>query len=349
MSLPASSSVSSSALASDPFAISIILVNYNGCADLRECLRSLAEQRDRDFQIVLVDNGSADDSCAMVRRDFPEVKLVEAGENLGFAEGCNRGLRESTAPWVFMLNNDTRLHPDAVAELRAAARRGGPELGMLQARIVFMDRPEVTNSTGVLVYSDGVFIDRDFAAPLRPQDTAAEIFCVSAGAALYRRAMLDAVRLPTGVFDRSFFMYFEDVDLGWRCRLCGFSAQYVPQALVYHRFHGSSGAQKRGFVAAHCHANKLRTLLKNASLGYIVKALPAVILFDVLPLFRHRPQSAAGLLSAAVRDGLSQRPIIAGLVADLGAGAAGPRRRDVEARWIVPRRQRRTRADATPL
>lgn len=329
---------------SDPFAISIILVNYNGCADLRECLRSLQTQRDRDFQIVVVDNGSSDDSCAMLRRDFPEVELVEAGENLGFAEGCNRGLAASSAPWVFMLNNDTRLHPDAVAELRAAARRGGPRLGMLQARIVFLTQPDVTNSTGVLVYSDGVFIDRDFAAPLREGDTTAEVFCVSAGAALYRRAMLDAVRLPSGVFDRSFFMYFEDVDLGWRCRLCGWSAQYVPEALVYHRFHGSAGAQKRGFVAAHCHANKLRTLLKNASLHYIVKALPAVLLFDVLPLFRHRPTTAAGLLRDALRDGLGQRPVIDRLIARPENGPA-PRRRDVEARWIVPRRERRVVAN----
>src|SRR5689334_9906245 len=120
--------MNSSAAPSDPFAISIILVNYNGCADLRECLLSLQAQRDRDFQVVVVDNGSSDDSCAMLRRDFPQVKLVEAGENLGFAEGCNRGLLASDAPWVFMLNNDTRLHPEAVFELRAAARRGGPRL-----------------------------------------------------------------------------------------------------------------------------------------------------------------------------------------------------------------------------
>lgn len=323
----------------DPFDITVLLVNYNGCADLHECLRSLFAQSDRDFQVVVVDNGSSDDSCAMLRREFPTVKLVEAGENLGFAEGCNRGLAVTESPWIFMLNNDTRLHPQAVAELRAAARRGGPRLGMLQARIVFMAQPNLTNSTGVLVYSDGMFIDRDFAAPLRPDDVAGEVFCVSAGAALYRRTMLEAVRLPTGVFDRSFFMYFEDVDLGWRCRLCGWSAEYVPAAIVYHRFHGTANAQKRGFVATHCHANKLRTLLKNASLGYIAKAMPTVLLYDVLPLFRHRPKEAIGLLSAALHDGLRQRQS----VERLADGMPSTKRREIERRWVVPRRGRRAR------
>jgi GT2 family glycosyltransferase len=307
--------------------ISVLIVNWNGCADLRECLKTLAVQEDQDFEVVVVDNGSSDASCAMLRQEFPAVRLVEAGENLGFAEGCNRGLAVIQQPWVFMLNNDTRLDPKVMGALRQAAQAGGPRLGMLQTRIVLMDRPELTNSTGVLLRRDGGFVDRDFAAPLRPDDQAEEIFCVSAGAALYRRSMLDAVRLPTGVFDRGFFMYYEDVDLGWRCRLAGWTAEYVPAALVYHRFQGSSSRQKRAFVASHCHANKVRTLLKNASLGYLGTVWPRVLRTDVLPLFRHRRLAALGLLAAAVRDGLRQRPLVSQLVQE--------DRRAIEKKWAV--------------
>ncbi|HRI49847.1 MAG TPA: glycosyltransferase family 2 protein [Pseudomonadota bacterium] len=311
----------------DPLGISVLILNWNGCADLRRCLTSLGAQSDGDFEVVVVDNGSGDDSCAMVRGEFPAVRLVEAGANLGFAAGCNRGLGAVTRPWVFTLNNDTRLDAQAIAALRQAARAGGPRLGMLQARIVFMDRPQLTNSTGVLLHKDGKFIDRDFAAPLRQDDAQHEIFCVSAGAALYRRSMLEAVRLPSGVFDPSFFMYYEDVDLGWRCRLAGWEAQYVPAALVYHRFHGSESQQKRAFVATHCHANKVRTLLKNASLGYLGAALPRVLRTDILPLLRHQRWAALGLLQAAVRDGLQQRRLV-------GQLAQEPRRA-IEQKWAV--------------
>ena len=311
----------------EPLGISVLIVNWNGCDDLRRCLASLAAQSDPDFEVLVVDNGSRDLSCAMLHQEFPAVRLCAAGENLGFAEGCNRGLQAGVRPWVFMLNNDTRLDPGAIAALRAAARAGGPALGMLQARIVLMDRPELTNSTGILVRRDGGFIDRDFAAPLRPDDQPQEIFCVSAGAALYRRAMLEAVRLPTGVFDRDFFMYYEDVDLGWRCRLAGWTAEYVPAALVYHRFQGSASRQKRAFVASHCHANKVRTLLKNASLRYLGSVLPRVLLSDILPLFRHRRLAALGLLKAAVRDGLRQRPLVSQL--------AHEARHAIERQWVV--------------
>lgn len=313
--------------------LAVLIVNWNAAEDLRGCLESLAAQSDPEFEIVVVDNGSSDGSVELVRRDFPRVRLIEAGANLGFAEGCNRGIEAIGAlgalgaTWVFVLNNDTRLDPRAIAELKAAARAGGPRLGMLQARIVFMERPHLTNSTGVTVYRDGEFIDRDFGAPLREGDAIAEIFCVSAGAALYRREMLEQVRLPTGIFDRSFFMYYEDVDLGWRCRLAGWRALYVPAARVYHRFQGSSTRQKRDFVATHCHLNKVRTLLKNASLRYIGAALPFVVTCDLLPLVRARRGAVLGLLAAAVRDGAGQRKRV-------GALAAGGRR-ELERRWFA--------------
>lgn len=308
--------------------ISVLLVNWNGCADLRMCLESLAAQTDRDFATIVVDNGSTDGSLAMLRTEFPHVQLLAAGQNLGFAEGCNRGLALCQTPWVFCLNNDTRLDPRAIAALRQAAQAAPPRLGMLQARIVFLDRPHLTNSTGVLVKSDGTFIDRDFAAPLRADDVQEPIFCASAGAALYRRRMLDELTLPSGTFDRSYFMYYEDVDLGWRGRLAGWEAAYVPAALVYHRFQASSRRQKRAFVASHAHPNKLRTLLKNASLGYLGRAFPSLVWRDVLPLFRHRGAAALPDLGRALFDGLSQRRQVGRL--------ARTARRELEQSWLAP-------------
>ena len=201
--------------------ISVVIVNWNSKDDLSGCLAALAAQTDTDFATIVVDNGSTDGSVEMVRADFPGVFLIETGENLGFAEGANRGIEAATTAWVATLNNDTVVDPRWIEELRRAAREGGPRLGMLQSCVVFRKDPSRTNSTGVLLHPNGYAMDRDYDVPLRHGEVGDEIFCPTAGAALYRRAMLDEVKLASGFFDRTFFMYFEDVDLGWRCRLAG--------------------------------------------------------------------------------------------------------------------------------
>jgi GT2 family glycosyltransferase len=304
--------------------ISVLIVNWNSREDLLRCLGSLEAQTDREFEVVVVDNGSSDGSVEAVRASFPSAKLVETGANLGFAEACNRGLDVCTGEWIVTLNNDARADPAFIARLREAAAAGGPRLGMVQALIVFDREPPRTNSTGVVMRGDGAFVDRDFDAPPEESSAAGEVFCVSAGAALYRRAMLDEIRLSTGVFDRTFFMYFEDVDLGWRARLAGWEARYVPEAIVHHRFHASSGRRGRHFVALHCYRNRLRTLLKNGSWARVVRTVPHSALYFARAIYAGGPAEIPRTLRAVV-DGLRQRRE----VEQVGKLSRG----DVERRW----------------
>lgn len=259
----------------DP-AISVVIVNWNSREDLGACLDALAAQTDRNFEVILVDNGSTDGSLELVAGTYPWVTLVAAGENLGFAEGCNRGIDAATGDWIATLNNDACPRPDWIAELRRAASEAGERVGMLQAKMLFKDRPERTNSTGLLLFANGNAKDRDFDALDSSRD-ADEVFCPTAGAAMYRRTMLEQIRLPHGIFDRTFFMYFEDVDLGWRCRLAGWSALYVPSAVVLHAFQGSSKRMTSDFVRWHCRKNRVSALARNASLGFIVRSLPRTL------------------------------------------------------------------------
>jgi len=306
------------------------MVNWNGREDTLRCLESLARQTDRDFETVVVDNGSSDGSVDAVRRAFPEVRVLETGENLGFAEGSNRGIEATSSPWVATLNNDTVVDPRWLEELRRAAEAGGPRLGMLQSELTFLGESQLLNSTGVLLYRDGHASDRDAYAPRRPDDHEEEVFCPTAGAALYRRAMLDEVRLPTGYFDRTFFMYFEDVDLGWRCRLAGWEARYVPTARVRHAFQASSKRQPGRFVGSHLRRNRIRMLLKNGSLGFVGASLPRS-LYEACELVVWHGPSALRDLGAAARDGLTQRRHVAHLAE---SGRVG--RRETERRWTVP-------------
>jgi len=315
--------------------VSVVIVNWNCKKDLPTCLAALERQTERDFEVVLVDNGSTDDSVAMVRRDFPSVRVIEVGANLGFAEGCNVGIAHARGEWIATLNPDTEADPRWLEELLDIAREGGPRLGMVQSRIVFRHAPDRTNSTGVHVFRNASFVDRSFDMPARDDEPADEIFCASAGAALYRRSMLEEVRLPTGYFDKTFFMYFEDVDLGWRCRLAGWSARYAPKAVVTHTFHGSSSGRGDTFVARQCNYNRARTLLKNASPGLIARSLPR-ILMELGWSLRAQGPEALPIYFRAARQGLAERPRVRKL--------AQVPRRAVESRWF----ERRTPGSSAP-
>jgi GT2 family glycosyltransferase len=308
---------------------SVVIVNWNSRDDLRACLKGLTRQTHGDFETVVVDNGSDDDSVTMVRSEFPKATLIQAGENLGFAEGCNVGIARATGEWIVTLNNDAEPALDWLAKLREATDAGGPELGMVQSKILFRDRPDHTNSTGVLIGRNGHFVDRGFDQPLRAEEAIEEIFCASAGAAAYRRAMLDRICLQTGYFDRTFFMYFEDVDLGWRARLSGWSAVYAPESIVYHAFHGSAARRGKRFVTVHCARNRLRLLLKNASVSYIVRALPRLVSDFAASLFYERTAAFYEFYRAA-RDGWTQRALVARITRC--------QRDAVEQRWVVQRK-----------
>lgn len=311
---------------SDPFAISIVIVNWNSKDDLAGCLRALEAQTDRDFTTIVVDNGSHDGSVAMLRADFPWVRLIEAGENLGFAEGANRGIDVCTTPWVATLNNDTVVDPRWIEELRRAAKAGGARLGMLQSRVVFQRDPTRTNSTGVLLYRDGSAEDRDFNRPARDDDPADEVFCPTAGAALYRRAMLEETRLPSGFFDRTFFMYFEDVDLGWRCRLAGWEARYVPSAKVLHAFQASTKRQRKAFLELHCRRNRVRMLLKNGSIAFVARTLPET-LSQLADTIIHEGFNVLPSYARAFIDGARQRREVEAITK--------VDRRAIEKRWVT--------------
>lgn len=260
--------------------ISVVIVNWNSADDLLGCLASLEQQTLAPQQIIVVDNGSTDGSAERVRERFRQVELIANRDNRGFAPAVNQGIEHARGEWVATLNNDTIADARWIERLEAATHdaedgQDGQELGMLQSCIVFKDKPDTLNSTGLLLFKDATAADRGVRTPsARAASWPLDIFCPTAGAAAYRRSMLERVRLPAGVFDESFFMYYEDVDLGWRCRLAGFRARYVPDAIVYHAFQGSSRRHGNRFVLRQCTKNRLIALARNASPQLLLRSLP---------------------------------------------------------------------------
>jgi GT2 family glycosyltransferase len=304
--------------------VAVVIVNWNSREDLLEAVGSLQRQSDPAVDICVVDNGSEDGSVAAIRREYPSVIVVEAGENLGFAEGCNRGIAVTRSDWVFVLNNDAIATPECIARLRKAARQAPPDVGMIQPCIVFRADPSRVNSSGVVVFRSGAARDRHFDEPVGAALEPGEVFCPTGGAALYRRSMLEQVRLPSGYFDRRFFMYYEDVDLGWRCRLVGWRAVYLPQVVVVHRFQGSSVRRGRRFAEQHCQMNRISSLLRNASLRMIAHSLP----WTLRDLFRLSVANPLALwrLTALLPGTLRERAQVERM--------RTLRRKQVEKRWM---------------
>jgi GT2 family glycosyltransferase len=248
---------------------SVVVLNYNGRPHLDVCLPALmAQECDGGLEVVLVDNGSEDGSSEYVRANWPEVNVIEAGKNLGFAAGNNLGISSARGHYIVLLNNDTRVRPGWLSGLIVAAE-SDPAIGAVTSKLVFMDRPCVIQNAGSLVLSDGSGGDRGTGEEDKGQyDQREEVFAACGAAVLLNPTMLQDV----GLFDSRFFAYYEDTDLSWRMRLRGWKVVYEPAAVVEH-MHSGTSVEWSPFFTFHVDRNRLFMILKNAPLGFLARSL----------------------------------------------------------------------------
>lgn len=219
----------------------IVVLNWNGREDCRECLESLRSLTYPNFRTLLVDNASTDDSVPFVREHFGEVEVIENAQNLGFTEGNNVGMRralEMDAGWVLLLNNDTTVEPDFVTKLVAAAQTDAT-IGVIGPRVnlynpcdrIWFAGGHVTMLLGWTWHignhrTDGGqytgCIDQDFQ---------------TGAAMMLSREVLTRV----GLLDNGFFIYFEDTDLSLRAKAAGYRCVCCRDALIYHKVSMSTG------------------------------------------------------------------------------------------------------------
>jgi GT2 family glycosyltransferase len=184
----------------------------------------------------VADNGSSDASLPMLAGEYPWVKVIQLGRNLGFTGACNAGLRAGLGPVLILLNNDTEVAPTWLAEVLAAFDRH-PQAGSVASRMLLFDRRNVFHAAGDIFSVDGTPGNRGVWQEDRGQFAEGPVFSANGGAAAYRRAMLDDV----GLLDDSFYFSLEDVDLGWRAQLRGWPCIYAPRAVVYHKLSATGG------------------------------------------------------------------------------------------------------------
>jgi len=217
--------------------ISLIVVNWNGKRLLGDCLSSLRQQTFRDFETILVDNGSEDGSVEYVRAEFPEVKVVPLADNRGFTGGNIAGYEKASGELIVLLNNDTEAHPKWLEEIHRASQ-AYPNAGSFASKMLYFDDRGRVENCGFDMSIVGATLDLgrdelDGTAWAQPR----EVFGGCGGAVAYRRRMLEDI----GFLDPEFFMIYEDVDLSFRAQLRGYGCVYIPSAIVYHRYRVTIG------------------------------------------------------------------------------------------------------------
>jgi GT2 family glycosyltransferase len=225
--------------------IDIVVLNWNGADDTLVCLQSLVALTYPNFGVIIVDNGSTDDSLARLRPYTAPYRLtlLETGRNLGYAGGNNVGTRhalEHGADFVLVLNNDTTVAPDLLERLLESAQRN-PDAGVFSARIMYFDEPERVWFDGARWNPSSLRLEwpgqgvHEFSLGTTDHET--DYAC---GAALFFRS---GVARQIGLLDEAFFLVWEEVDWGFRARKAGWRNFVVPAAKVWHKIGVSFGSE----------------------------------------------------------------------------------------------------------
>ncbi len=251
--------------------VSVVIPTWDGAALLRPALLSLRAQTLRDFEVVVVDNGSCDETLAMLAGEFPEVRVVRFPENRGFAPAVNAGVRAAGGGIVVLMNNDVEAEPGWLAALVGVLDLK-PDVGLVASKMLSARDPARIDSAwdamGLAPYNVG------HGEPDGPRfNLGREVLSACAGAAAYRRELFERV----GYLDEDFFAWFEDVEFGIRARLGGYRCWYEPAAVVRH--HGSA-------TAARMPDRKIFLLIRNG----------LILFFQTMPLRRAVPWGPVILL-----------------------------------------------------
>jgi GT2 family glycosyltransferase len=244
--------------------VSIIIVNWNGEKLLKNCLDALSSQSYANYEIILVDNGSADNSVRFARENFPAVKIVALKENKGFTGGNAAGLEVAQGAYIALVNNDARAEKKWLQNLIQPMLLDRT-VGICSSKLIF-ENTQTVNSAGDGLTTAGVGFNRGLGGNAVDFNAPEPVFGACGAAALYRRHMLDEI----GFLDEDFFLYDEDTDLNFRAQLAGWKCIYVPTAVAYHVANATS--KRLSDLHVYYHTRNLEFVwMKNMPCGLMIR------------------------------------------------------------------------------
>jgi GT2 family glycosyltransferase len=307
--------------------VSVIVVTWNGLHVLQNCIAAL-DQQTLGHELIVVDNGSQDGTCAWLAMHAAHARAVALPVNLGFAGGSNAGLRVASGEYLVLLNNDTLAAPDFLETL-IAPLLDNDQVAAVAGVLTFAHQPEVIASAGIAPSRDG--LHRDLLA-LRSvatlPDQPVEIFGASGGAVCYRRTALDDV----GLFDEGYFNYLEDADLAWRLQLREWRCLLAPTTRARHIYSATS-IQGSPFKQRLLARNRVRVIVRCLPWALLRTHWPAMMRYDILAIaygmLRRQPAIMTGRLAA-----LRELPALLQARRGLQARRSAPD--EMLERWLLP-------------
>jgi GT2 family glycosyltransferase len=284
--------------------LTVAVLSYDGRHLLEVILPSLARQSFRDFEVVVVDNGSRDDTVAWLAERWPQVEVVSLAQNVGVTAALNVCARAGRSELVGLFNNDLELEPDCLGEL-VAAMREHPQAGWAGAKLRDFEQRDVIDGAGdVFTWAATGGRRGHGERDVGQYDQPRAIFGACGGAALYRRSALEQV----GEFDEDFFAFYEDVDWNLRAQLAGLSCRYVPGAVVYHMGSATIGRGLSDFTRYHLWRNTLWIIAKDLPAGSLLRHAPHLLLGQLVNLAVALRDRKLGIWLRVWRDALRGLP-----------------------------------------
>ncbi len=258
-----------------PGVVSVVLVNFRGADDTLEAVKGLLNlnwHRDR-LEIVVVENGSGDDSLEKLKVLGDDIVLVESKQNLGFTGGCNLGVSKSHGEYIAFLNNDAKPDPDWISSAIATFATGA-DIGAVASKVLDWEGDRVDYVDGSITWYGMGYKPHAGEKDRGSWDEEKDVL-FGTGAAMFIRAdVFDEL----GGFDDNFFMFYDDVDLGWRLNLLGYRFRFQPKSLAYHKHHASMNKFGNFRETYLLERNALYTLYKNLDDESLAQVFPGALL-----------------------------------------------------------------------
>ena len=258
----------------------LVILIYNGADYIRDCFSSLKNisYPKESLKILAIDNASTDNSVELIRNNWPDVEVIESKDNIGFAAGNNIGMQyaiDNNFDYVYLLNQDTVVQPDFLQKAVGLAETE-KKIGVVQSKLLLHSDKSKINSIGNEIHYLGFAYAGGHQSPDKPMEPR-EITYSSGGASLFSVKALKEV----GLFNKEFFMYHEDTDLGWRLWLSGYKVMIAPNSVVYHKYEFSRSIKKFYFMER----NRRLVMFQNYRLATLLLILPACIMMSISMFF----------------------------------------------------------------
>lgn len=261
--------------------VSLLVLNYNGGQFIKKCLGSLLKQTYPNFEVIVIDNNSTDDSVIFVKKNFPNIKIIIFDKNLGFAGGYNKAISKIKTEYIALINNDAVADKKWLSESMKIIMTD-KKIVASTSKILFYDKPQIINSAGTKITPIGAGFDIGFGESSKKYNYNQYNCSASGCAMIIKREAFNKI----GGFDSAYFAYFEDVDLSWRLWLYGYKIVYVSTAIVYHKFGASFGGLESPNRVYYGERNRICNILKNFESKNLVSAIVFSTLFDLFKILK---------------------------------------------------------------